>query len=193
MNIGVVVLAAGEAKRMGMVKQILPIYEKPILNYIIDQLLDTHLHPLTVVVGANKEKVVPVLKDIPIGIIDNPDWKNGIGSSMRMGLIGSYIITKGIEGLIFIPSDMPHITSKGLLSLVKAAENSPDSNIIFSENDGFPILVKLPLFETLLELKDEDALRELLKIENRENHLYYNQTYNLNTPEDYLRFLESKN
>ncbi|OYU64941.1 MAG: 4-diphosphocytidyl-2C-methyl-D-erythritol synthase, partial [Cytophagaceae bacterium BCCC1] len=163
MNIGVVILAAGESKRMGVPKQILPIFGIPMLKYLVDEVLDTEAHPVTVVVGANKTKIVPLLENIPIGIIDNPDWQKGMGSSIKMGLVGSYLITKGFDGLIFMTSDMPFVNAEVINKLIKTAREFPDKTIIASKYAGtlgIPVLYKKERFEDILDMKPEHGAKQ---------------------------------
>ena len=193
MNTGVVVLAAGESKRMRVVKQILPVYNVPLLKYLVDETLKTNFHPITVVVGAHKEEVVPVLKNMPIGIVDNPEWQKGLGSSIRMGLIGSYMLTKGIEALIFLSSDMPEVTAEVLSELSQLAQNQSDFTIVKPRDSDFPLLVKSSLFEALLDLKDDEPFDILLKNLSAKVLEFNSVFVKIETPEDYLRFLENRN
>lgn len=193
MNTGVLVLAAGESKRMRVVKQILPVYNVPLLKYLVDETLKTNFHPITVVVGAHKEEVVPVLKNMPIGIVDNPDWQKGLGSSIRMGLIGSYMLTKGIEALIFLSSDMPEVTAEVLSELSQLAQNQSDFTIVKPRDSDFPLLIKSSLFEALLDLKDDEPFEILLKNPNAKVLEFNSVFVKIETPEDYLRFLENRN
>ncbi len=195
MNIGAVVLAAGEAKRMGMVKQILPVYNTPILKYVVDNLLETRLHPIAVVVGANKEQVAPALENIPVGVIENPFWANGLGTSIRMGLVGSYMLTKGINGLIFLAADMPHNISVTLAKLINLAESNSDKSYIHMGTGQFPFFIREDLFETLLDLNHDTPFEVLNGIDSTKVLEFKPEVplVDLNTPEDYLRYLETHN
>lgn len=198
MNIGVVILAAGESKRMGVAKQILPIFGVPMLKYLIDQVLDTEAHPVTVVVGANKTKIVPLLQDIPIGIIDNPEWQKGMGSSIKMGLVGSYLITKGFDGLIFMTSDMPFVNTELINKLIQTAGEFPDKTIIASKYGGtlgVPVLYKKDRFEDILDLKPESGAKQFFQKYPEEIVTvdFDLGAIDLDTKEDYYNFLQSKN
>jgi molybdenum cofactor cytidylyltransferase len=198
MNIGVVILAAGESKRMGVPKQILPIFGIPMLKYLVDEVLDTEAHPVTVVVGANKTKIVPLLENIPIGIIDNPDWQKGMGSSMKMGLVGSYLITKGFDGLIFMTSDMPFVNAEVINKLIKTAREFPDKTIIASKYAGtlgIPVLYKKERFEDILDMKPEHGAKQFFnKYPDEIVPVEFDLgAIDLDTKEDYYNFLQSKN
>lgn len=47
-------------------------FGKPMIIHLIDEAFKTNCHPVTVVLGANKEKIVPVLEGIPVTLVDNP-------------------------------------------------------------------------------------------------------------------------
>jgi molybdenum cofactor cytidylyltransferase len=198
MNIGVVILAAGESKRMGVPKQILPIFGIPMLKYLVDEVLDTEAHPVTVVVGANKTKIVPLLENIPIGIIDNPDWQKGMGSSIKMGLVGSYLITKGFDGLIFMTSDMPFVNAKVINKLIKTAREFPEKTIVASKYAGtlgIPVLYKKERFEDILDMKPEHGAKQFFnKYPDEIVAVDFDLgVIDLDTKEDYYNFLQSKN
>lgn len=198
MNIGVVILAAGESKRMGVPKQILPIFGVPMLKYLVDEVLDTEAHPVTVVVGANKTKIVPLLENIPIGIIDNSDWQKGMGSSIKMGLVGSYLITKGFDGLIFMTSDMPFVNAEVINKLIKTAREFPHKTIIASKYAGtlgIPVLYKKERFEDILDMKPEHGAKQFFnKYPDEIVTVDFDLgAIDLDTKEDYYNFLQSKN
>jgi molybdenum cofactor cytidylyltransferase len=198
MNIGVVILAAGESKRMGVAKQILPIFGVPMLKYLVDEVLDTEAHPVTVVVGANKIKIVPLLENIPIGIIDNPEWSTGMGSSIKMGLVGSYLITKGFDGLIFMTSDMPFVNAAVIKKLIATAGEFPDKTIIASKYNGtlgVPVLYKKERFEDILDMKPEHGAKQIFNKYPQEIVTvdFDLGAVDLDTKEDYYNFLQSKN
>lgn len=198
MNIGVVILAAGESKRMGVPKQILPIFGVPMLKYLVDEVLDTEAHPVTVVVGANKTKIVPLLENIPIGIIDNPDWQKGMGSSIKMGLVGSYLITKGFDGLIFMTSDMPFVNAEVINKLIKTAREFPEKTIIASKYAGtlgIPVLYKKERFEDILDMKPEHGAKQFFNkyLDEIVTVDFDLGAIDLDTKEDYYNFLQSKN
>jgi molybdenum cofactor cytidylyltransferase len=198
MNIGVVILAAGESKRMGVPKQTLPIFGVPMLKYLIDEVLDTDSHPVTVVLGAHKSKIVPLLENIPIGIIDNPDWQKGMGSSIKMGLVGAYLITKGFDALIFITSDMPYVNADYIKKMMQVAVENPDKSIIVSEYNGvlgIPVLFKKERFEDILDMKPEHGAKQFFDKYPDEivSVVFGLGGIDLDTKEDYFNFLQSKN
>lgn len=197
-KVGIVILAAGESKRMGTAKQLLPIFGVQMLKYLILQAFETNCHPITVVVGANKDKIVPLLKDMPIVIIDNPNWKKGMGDSIKMGMIGSYMASKEIEGLLIMTSDMPYVNAETINKMIDLAIQNEDKSIVASKYDktvGVPVLFKKEKFELLLDLKGNIGARDILKKHKSDIviHEFENGKIDLDTKEDYFSFIQSKN
>lgn len=164
MNIGAVILAGGGSERMGKIKALLPIQEVPMLRALAERILDTDYHPLVVVLGAHRQQILPVLDKMPIAVIENQSWQQGLGSSIRMGLIGSYMITKGIDGLLFLAVDMPSVDRAHLEELCSASEAQPEAQVIWTKHTQFPFLVKSTAFESLLDLQGDDAFSCLEKL-----------------------------
>lgn len=184
MNTGAVILAGGESKRMGKIKALLPVNEIPIIRYLGDRLIETDLHPLVIVLGAHRKQIAPALEGMPIGVIDNPDWQNGLGTSIRMGLVGSYMITKGIDALIFMAVDMPEVSVEHLESLKKAAESEVD--VVFTEGTDFPFIVKSSAFLQILDLNHDQAIESLKKLPHLE--IDFGGMLDLNHYDDYLNY-----
>ena len=198
MNVGIVILAAGASSRMGFPKQTLPIFGTSMLKHLILEVFETPCFPITVVVGANKAKVVPELKDMPVNVIDNKAWEEGMGGSIKMGLIGTYLVSNAIDAIIVMTSDMPYVNAGLLKSLIKTAEELPDKSIIaakYNETAGIPVLFKRPRFEEILDLKSELGAKSIL--EKNKNDIatvdFELGSIDLDTKEEYFNFIQSKN
>ncbi len=198
MKVGLVILAAGESSRMGSPKQLLPVFGVQMLKYLILEGFETICSPITVVLGANKDKIVPILKNMPIVIIDNPDWKSGLSSSIKVGLVGTYLADKTIDAVIFLASDMPFVNATVINDLIALAKTNSDKSIIaskYSGKYGIPILFKRETFEKLLDLKGDIGAKQILK-DYDEDILgldFSNGNIDLDTKEDYFKFLQSIN
>ncbi len=198
MNIAIIILAAGESKRMGVPKQLLDIRGESMLKKLIHSALDTSCFPITVVLGAHKSAIVPGLKDMPINIADNPHWQTGMASSVKMGLVGTYLISNTIDAVIIITADMPDIDKKVIENLVLASKNNPEKEIIashYGEVKGVPALFRRSMFESLLDLKGDEGARKLIR-DNADKVLLVEIGTcgeDLDTKEDYFRYLNSKN
>mgnify|MGYP002282441056 CR=1 FL=1 len=86
-----IILAAGEADRMGKLKQLLPWKDKTILETVIDNVLASEYidDEIRVVLGAEAERVkekIDYYKDERLRIKENPDYKEGMSSSLQTGI-----------------------------------------------------------------------------------------------------------
>lgn len=81
----VVLLAAGEGRRFGTLKQLAPIDAEPMVRRVAHTLLRLHL-PVLVVIGAGGDAVAAALAGLPATCVSNPDWRDGLGSSLGAGI-----------------------------------------------------------------------------------------------------------
>jgi molybdenum cofactor cytidylyltransferase len=193
MQAGLVLLAAGASSRMGFVKQNLMLGRKTMIQHLVHEALMSEYQPITVVLGAHKNEIVPNLKDLPITLIDNPLAESGMGSSIRMGLIGTYMTHKSIEAVCMLTTDMPLITSHYLDSLLDLLRNNDKIDIVASKyKDGFgvPAIFRRTIFEELLDIKGDQGAKTIIE-KHQEKTLFVELAQNsvdLDTPEDINAF-----
>ncbi len=202
MNIGIIILAAGASSRMGLPKQLMLVEGKTMIKRIVEETLETPCHPIVCVLGANKELLKQELKNIPMTLIDNPQWQKGMASSMKMGLVGSFMTQKEIDAVIFITSDMPMVSEHLLKEMIKKAEESPDISVVaceyFKNNEriiGIPVLFKRHLFNEILELEGDEGAKKLV-LKNQKNTALVNFPYgniDIDTIQEYKNFIATLN
>src|SRR5262245_622305 len=87
-----IIMAAGSSSRMGdgRHKLLLPLAGRPVLVHVIDATLASHASPIIIVLGHQAKEVrahlTPYIENPNVIIIDNPDYLQGMSSSMHMGL-----------------------------------------------------------------------------------------------------------
>jgi molybdenum cofactor cytidylyltransferase len=84
--ISAILLAAGESKRMGEAKQLLPWGRSTFIGRAADTLLDTAVNEVIVVVGYRAEAVIKALGNRPVKIARNPEYARGMSGSIVAGL-----------------------------------------------------------------------------------------------------------
>ncbi len=198
MDIAIIILAAGASSRMGQPKQLLNIEGKSLIRHITEIALETECFPITVVLGANKNLIRAELDKMPITIIENPKWEEGMSSSVKMGLIGAYMTSKAIEAVIFLTVDMPYINKELIDIMIQKAFESVDNQIVACKYDGqigVPVLFKRELFNDLLDLTGEQGAKKVIQ-----KHLDKTKTvdfpagkYDLDTMIDYQNYLSRTN
>ena len=83
----VLILAAGASRRLGQPKQLVKFQEETLIHRITNEAIKANIGGVTVVTGYKKEEVSAEIKDLSAKIFYNAEWQEGIGSSIRNGLI----------------------------------------------------------------------------------------------------------
>ena len=83
--VAAVILAAGSSSRMGQPKQLLVWKGETLIRTIIAKVQAAGINTIYVVLGANADKVAANIADLPVQLIENPEWASGMGSSVVAG------------------------------------------------------------------------------------------------------------
>lgn len=193
MSVAIIILAAGKSARMGVPKQAIEINGKSLIKSTIDTALSVDSTVVTVVLGANKESFVGSLEGMPITLIDNPNWEKGMGTSIKMGLVGSYMVDKALSGVLILTSDMPFV-DKSLLSMILSQAQSDKYDIIackYGNTGGVPAFFSRKLFNDILDLPDEEGAKKLI-LDNKKTTYWIDfpkGNIDLDTPTDLENYL----
>lgn len=193
-KIGIIILAAGESKRMGSPKQLLQIEGKSLIHRTAEIALATDCYPVVMVIGANKPQIAPEIVDLPLTIIDNPMWHEGMSSSVKMGLAGVYMTYKEIEAVIILVCDQPYLSVSLLERMVEIYTTKKPRLIAcrYGEELGVPALFDRTLFEELLDLRGDKGAKPVLMKHLDEAHILQFEagSIDLDTPDEYQAFLD---
>ncbi|WP_028526879.1 nucleotidyltransferase family protein [Runella limosa] len=193
-KIGIIILAAGESKRMGSPKQLLQIEGKSLIHRTAEIALATDCYPVVMVIGANKPQIAPEIVDLPLTIIDNPMWHEGMSSSVKIGLAGVYMTYKEVEAVIILVCDQPYLSVSLLERMVEIYTTKKPRLIAcrYGEELGVPALFDRTLFEELLDLKGDKGAKPVLMKHLDEAHILQFEagSIDLDTPDEYQAFLD---
>lgn len=146
------VLAAGGSRRLGHAKQLVDVDGRPMLERIV---ADVHTWPVdevVVVLGASREDV---LEGVDLGtstVIENPEWEEGLASSLRVGLD---LLTRGRTERVFIVlGDEPSIPPEVPQALIDTMDEgtAPAAAPKYRYQRGTPLLVDRSLWARLMSL-----------------------------------------
>ena len=134
MKVVSLILAAGEAKRFGFPKQILPWNNSTILGTVINESLESGFSDIFVVLGAHFDKITEKLrKELSrVHVVKNDNWQNGMFSSVKKGL--TVVKNLSADYILIQLGDMPFITSSILEKFIKVTVENPNV-VIASENN----------------------------------------------------------
>jgi len=185
----IIILAAGASSRMGSPKQLLAYGGNNLLQHAIHEALGTGFSPVMVVLGAKENEIVPVIKNDDILIVENAEWEEGLGSSVRAGISTLIKQTPEPDSVILMLCDQPFVTSTLLKQLVeiKAATNKNIVASMYRDTAGVPVLFDHSFFPELLLLRGQDGAKKLLLqyAEEVATILFPEGAVDIDTPEDY--------
>ena len=170
-NLAILILAAGASRRMGeRIKQLLPWNNTTFLGHAIQQAKATVVNDVFVVLGAHAERIQAKVDFENIEVIQNPVWKDGMGSSIAAGI--SYFSSKSLayDGLLILLADQPLIDYNYLNKMIIEWEAHPSKIITtqYENRTGVPAIFGKAHFEELSRLcKDQGAKNIISKHQNR--------------------------
>lgn len=114
-------LAAGGSRRMGRPKPLLEWRGQRLATRAARVLLASRCERVVAVVGAYGEEVGESLAGLPIEIISHPDWRKGVGGSIRVGTAA--VETLGdFDALVVALVDQPHVDTALIDALLAGVE-----------------------------------------------------------------------
>lgn len=196
LRFGAIVLAAGASSRMGEPKQLLPLGGQTMLVRTVEALLAAPVWPVIVVVGAHHDKLRPLLARLPVLVVENPAWAEGLASSIRAGIETLQEFSRDLDGALIALCDQPAF-SAGVASALIDAQRLTGRGIAaarYRGRLGVPALFLRGHFSALTALVGETGARDLLNREP-ENVAAVDLpalALDLDTPDDYQAALDRR-
>ncbi|MDN3686400.1 nucleotidyltransferase family protein [Cyclobacterium jeungdonense] len=159
MGTGIIILAAGNSSRLGYPKQLVKFQGESLLGNTIKMALELDIGPVIVVEGAYTFNL-PVVSGLHT--IRNSEWKNGMGSSIKLGL-ASLEKLAAIDQVFILLSDQPLISTTHLKTILdkKKETTLPMIASFYKNSPGVPALFDKSCFSSLLSLEDKQGAKKL--------------------------------
>ena len=157
-----IILAAGEARRMGQAKQLMEYRGKTLIEMAIEKILSLSI-PGVVILGAGSDRIRAKIDTHQINISINECWTEGISSSIRTGIRAAAELQPSLGGILLVLADQPGVTKDHLLSLLK--EGTAHRMMAASKYGGIlgvPAYFPSKYFDQLLQLTGDQGARSLL-------------------------------
>ena len=193
LRFGAVILAAGASTRMGTPKQLLPVGGTSLLRRVVDAVLASPAWPVVIVLGAHAELIRPEVVRLPVLLVDNAAWAEGLTSSIRAGIGVLESFSLSLDAAVLVLGDQPGLSPEAIRQLVSIHGESRKSIVAarYGGQPGPPVLFARSHFPELLELRGPGGARPLLA-----RHAdgiaavdLPDLAVDLDTPEDYRTFL----
>lgn len=199
--ISAIILAAGESRRMGQPKMLLPWGNVSVLEHVISVFVKAGIEDILVVTGAVREQieeaVVKYGKHYPVRSVHNRNYSHGeMLSSLQCGLSAlahpplpsaERVIAAALVGL----GDQPQVQERSVRLVCEAFMQTKSPLVIpsFQMRRGHPWLVARPLWAELLKIHPPQSARNFLNSHTGDIHYVNTDTpsifADLDTPEDY--------
>jgi molybdenum cofactor cytidylyltransferase len=191
--ISAIVLAAGESKRMGRPKQMLAWQGKTLLRHVLESLINSDADEIILVLGHEAEAIRKSLPEFQIKIVTNPDYKEGMASSLRQGLLA---MDPKSEAFLVLLADQPGIGPEIINHMIREfRQANPKRGIVrpvYRGLRGHPVLIGAQYLQEARQLQGDVGARQIL-IDHPDDILEIDVDRDvvqkdIDTPEEYLRY-----
>lgn len=186
----ILILAAGESRRMGRPKQTLPVGGQTLLSAVIHECLNSKIGQVFLVTGAHERQVRETIPSELVKLIHHPGWKEGMGSSLAKGVEAIVQHSPATE-ILLVLGDQYKLTAGSIQNFIDAFHRSEKSIgiSVFEEGSGPPAIFMERWFPELLNLTGDEGAKPLVQA-NRQEVLRITlpeAAADMDTPEDYRR------
>lgn len=160
--VSAILLAAGESKRMGRLKQLLPLGRTTMVEQAIDNLLNSKVNEVIVVLGYRAEEIIKKIATRPVKIEVNPIYQQGMSTSVITGL---KLVDDGARAVMLALADQPFIDSQTINRLIDEFCDHNKGIVIptYQSRRGHPVIFAIKYKEELSGLKGDTGGRQIME------------------------------
>jgi molybdenum cofactor cytidylyltransferase len=162
-RIGAVLLAAGRSTRMGGPNKLLSDIDGiPMVARVAQRLLASRARPIIAVLGNQAEEVDAALGKLPIERVRNPEFAEGLSTSLKRGVVA---LPADLDGALICLGDMPLIAGRHIDRLIAAFNPLEGRAIIVPSRRGKrgnPVLWSKRFFPEMAELAGDVGAKHLI-------------------------------
>jgi molybdenum cofactor cytidylyltransferase len=192
--ISAIILAAGQSRRMGQAKMLLPWGNVTVIEQVISIFAQAGIEDILVITGGAHERIQELIlkcrANHAVQNVYNQDYENGeMLSSIQCGL--RYLSGKAVGAAMIGLGDQPQVQESSVRSVRDAFLQMESSLVVpsYQMRRGHPWLVARPLWGEILEMSPVQTPRDFLNAHAK--NIYYVDVESpsiladLDTPEDY--------
>ena len=162
-----IILAAGESRRFGQKNKLfLPCGSETILEASVRNILNSRVDGTVIVLGHQADRVKELLRKFSCLTVINPDYREGMGSSVVVGI--DYWLERigriPTAGFLFALSDQPFILPAVIDNLIGKYRDSRADIVVpvFNGRRGHPSIVNRKYADEIRQVADRWGAREVL-------------------------------
>ena len=190
--VGVVILAAGASTRMGTPKQLLPLQGRSFLRHAAETALASVCQPVVVVLGAYAERLRQEVEDLPVQVVENLRWAEGMSSSVGAGVAALEATPDKISAVVLTLCDQPFVSAEVINQIVEAyhVTGKPIVASEYAGTLGVPALFSRTFFSELKALRRGEGAKQVIA---KHAHEVFGVPFpegaiDIDTPKDYEQF-----
>jgi len=190
--IGAVILAAGQSRRMGRNKMLLPLAASTVLETVVKEVAACEqVRDLVVVTGHQADQIEVLLNSYPVRCAFNSAYAQAdMLVSIQVGLCA---LRAEVNAALIVLGDQPRIQREVIQRVIEARQ--PNAIIIpsYQMKRGHPILIDRALWPEVLALPETATLRDFIRAHEEQIRYVVVETdsvlKDLDTPEDYAEMI----
>ena len=161
-EIWAIVLAAGESRRMGSPKMILPYEGMTIIEKVLENVLASDVEKVVIVLGSHREEIMKVIKRFQVQHCYNSNFKDGMLSSVKCGF--EFLPSDFRAAMVFL-GDQPMVETSVINQMINAYQESGKGILVpvFENKGGHPLMVDKKYFDEIINFDDPEGLKGLLR------------------------------
>jgi molybdenum cofactor cytidylyltransferase len=155
-----VILAAGASRRLGRPKQLVELAGESLLRRTVRAAL-AGCAPVLVVVGAQADAMAAHLAGLPVTLVHNDQWEEGMAASIRAGVRA---LPATAAAVLFLVCDQPAVDAQLVRRLLETRGRHPEAVVAcgYAGTRGTPSIFPAWCFPDLLALRGDRGARGLL-------------------------------
>lgn len=163
-KVAALVLAAGRSTRMGQGRNKLTtdLDGKPIVRRTVEAALASKGRPVVVVTGHDREHVEAALTGLDVRFVHNPDFAEGLSTSLRAGLAA---LPLEADATVVLLGDMPLLPASLIDRLIATFKPKEGRAIVVPVHEGRrgnPVLWGRSYFAALMALRGDVGAKHVL-------------------------------
>lgn len=158
-----VVLAAGESRRMGRPKLLLPYGDRTIIEKVVRNVASSRADGAVIVLGGNRREIEEKVRPAAMKQVVNRKYKEGMFSSVRRGLSA---LPASAGAVVFVLADQPDVPASVIDLLIEAYRREKKGIVlpVYRKKRGHPLLIDLKYRREIEALTPDIGLRGLLRM-----------------------------
>lgn len=162
MSVAALILAAGSSSRLGRPKQLEQWGETNLLSHVVSSTARFPVDEVWVVLGSGIDDMLESVDLGSAGVIENPEWEEGIASSIRVGL-DALLQSSRCDVVLIVLGDQPNVPPQVVEELLISHLKSdlPVTVPKYRYSRGNPVAVDRSIWPRLMSLEGDDGAQRL--------------------------------